>query len=147
MPPERVLIHGKSLGGGVAIGLAAEVHPGALVLESTFTSVRAIARRTLPIYPVGLLLRHPFDSDRIAPRITVPTLVLHSRGDAMIPFEAGRQVAAHIPGARFVPLQGNNHVLLEHEPAWPHFLQEVRTFLASIGNFAENRVSTVTMDS
>ena len=65
-----------------------------------------------------------------AAALDVPTLVLHSRGDAMIPFEIGRQLAALIPRARFVPLESRNHVLLETEPAWTRFLEEVRAFLA-----------------
>ena len=66
-----------------------------------------------------------------AAALRVPTMVLHARGDAMIPFETGRQLAALIPGARFVPLEGRNHVLLETEPAWSRFQEEVRAFLAS----------------
>ena len=66
-----------------------------------------------------------------AAALGVPTLVLHARGDAMIPFETGRQLAALIPGARFVPLESRNHVLLETEPAWSRFLEEVLAFLAS----------------
>ena len=64
-----------------------------------------------------------------AARIRAPTLVLHARGDAMVPFEIGRQLAAHIPGARFVPLESQNHLLLETEPAWARLLDEVRAFL------------------
>jgi DNA-binding winged helix-turn-helix (wHTH) protein/pimeloyl-ACP methyl ester carboxylesterase len=74
---------------------------------------------------------HDLDVREVARTLNVPTLVLHARGDAMIPFEAGLQVAAHIPGARFVSLESKNHVLLSNEPAWPHFLHEVRAFLAS----------------
>ena len=63
-------------------------------------------------------------------QVTVPTLVLHVRGDATAAaFEEGRQLAMSIPGARFVPLEGQNHLILEHEPAWPRFLAEVRGFL------------------
>jgi DNA-binding winged helix-turn-helix (wHTH) protein/pimeloyl-ACP methyl ester carboxylesterase len=74
---------------------------------------------------------HDLDVREVAGTLNVPTLVLHARGDAMIPFEAGLQVAAHIPGARFVSLESKNHVLLSNEPAWPHFLHEARAFLAS----------------
>ena len=52
--------------------------------------------------------------------------MLHARGDARVPFDEGRRLAALIPGARFVPLQSDNHVLLEGEPAWPGFLAELR---------------------
>jgi pimeloyl-ACP methyl ester carboxylesterase len=62
-------------------------------------------------------------------RVTVPTLVLHARNDHVIPIEAGRELAEGIPGARFVELDSENHVLLEHEPAWPRFLSLVRGFL------------------
>ncbi|MGK7370142.1 MAG: LuxR C-terminal-related transcriptional regulator, partial [Candidatus Halalkalibacterium sp. M3_1C_030] len=66
-----------------------------------------------------------------APRIKVPTLVLHARNDAAIPFEEGRLLATLIPGARFVPLNSKNHILLEEEPAWDRFLAEVHTFLGN----------------
>jgi pimeloyl-ACP methyl ester carboxylesterase/DNA-binding CsgD family transcriptional regulator len=65
-----------------------------------------------------------------AARTTVPTLVLHPRDDASVPFEEGRLLASLIPGARFVPLEGRNHILLEDEPAWGRFLAEVNAFLA-----------------
>jgi pimeloyl-ACP methyl ester carboxylesterase/DNA-binding winged helix-turn-helix (wHTH) protein len=61
--------------------------------------------------------------------IDVPTLVLHGRNDAVIPFEEGRILASGIPNARFVSLDSANHILLEAEPAWPRFLAEVRAFL------------------
>jgi class 3 adenylate cyclase/pimeloyl-ACP methyl ester carboxylesterase len=63
--------------------------------------------------------------------VTVPTLVLHCRSDGQVPFDEGRRMAAIIPGARFVSLDGRNHLILEDEPAWPRFLQEVRDFLES----------------
>ena len=61
--------------------------------------------------------------------VTTPTLVLHCRNEASVPFEEGRLMASMIPGARFVPLEGQNHLILEDEPAWPRFLEEVRGFL------------------
>jgi pimeloyl-ACP methyl ester carboxylesterase/DNA-binding CsgD family transcriptional regulator len=67
----------------------------------------------------------------LAPSLRVPTLVLHARDDAVAPFEEGRLLAALIPQAQFVPLEGRNHILLEDEPAWEQFLTAVRGFLAS----------------
>lgn len=71
------------------------------------------------------------DVSSLVSQVTAPTLVLHCRDDAAVPFEEGRQLAMSIPGARFVPLEGQNHLILEHEPAWPRFLAETRDFLAS----------------
>lgn len=65
----------------------------------------------------------------LLPQVNVPTLVLHCRGDVIVPFEEGRLMAAGIPGARFVTLEGHNHLILEDEPAWPRFVEEVRQFL------------------
>ena len=67
----------------------------------------------------------------LAQSLRVPTLVLHARGDAFVEFNEGRYLASVIPSARFVPLDSRNHVLLKSEPAWQHFLAEVRNFLAS----------------
>ena len=62
-------------------------------------------------------------------RVDVPTLVLSCRADARVPFEQGAMIAARIPGARFVPLESANHVLLPEEPAWDHFHRELAAFL------------------
>jgi class 3 adenylate cyclase/pimeloyl-ACP methyl ester carboxylesterase len=71
------------------------------------------------------------DVTTLLPQVSVPTLVLHAREDGRVPFEAGRRMAAGIPGARFVPLQGRNHLFLESEPAFGQFLEQTRAFLAS----------------
>ncbi len=63
--------------------------------------------------------------------VDVPTLVAHVRGDAVIPFSEGRLLATRIRGARFLPLEGRNHILLEHDPAWPVFLAELREFIGT----------------
>jgi pimeloyl-ACP methyl ester carboxylesterase/DNA-binding SARP family transcriptional activator len=70
------------------------------------------------------------DVSRRLPQITQPTLVLHRRNDARVAYANGRELATGIPGAKFVTLEGENHLLLEQEPAWPTFLAEVRAFLA-----------------
>ena len=88
--------------------------------------------RTLPMENALRIVEmtHTIDVREQAASLSVPTLVLHARHDAIIPFEVGRQLAAAVPGARLVPLESRNHVLLEHEPAWARFVEEVRAFLA-----------------
>jgi pimeloyl-ACP methyl ester carboxylesterase/DNA-binding CsgD family transcriptional regulator len=72
---------------------------------------------------------HAFDIREEAPKVTVPTLVFHARGDALVPFEVGRRLAAMVPNARFVPLESQNHFLLPHEKAWVTFRSELNEFL------------------
>src|SRR3979490_2976085 len=73
------------------------------------------------------------DVSSLLSQVRVPTLVMHSRNDARVPFEAGRRMAAAIPGARFVPLERQNALILESEPAFGRFLEEVRSFVDADG--------------
>jgi pimeloyl-ACP methyl ester carboxylesterase len=73
--------------------------------------------------------RGEIDVTDLASRVGVPTLILHARDDAVAPFEEGRRLAGLIPDARFVPLEGRNHILLADEPAWSEFVSEVHAFL------------------
>ena len=76
------------------------------------------------------LVSDNMDIADLLPRVRTPTLVMHCRGDAVQPFEEGRFLAANIPGARFVGLEGRNHLILEADPGWAKFKQEVDAFLA-----------------
>jgi pimeloyl-ACP methyl ester carboxylesterase len=69
------------------------------------------------------------DVRKLLPQVKVPTLVMHVRDDLMTPIEAGRQMAAGIPGARFIALPGRNHLFLKHEPAAARFFEEINLFL------------------
>jgi pimeloyl-ACP methyl ester carboxylesterase/DNA-binding CsgD family transcriptional regulator len=73
------------------------------------------------------------DVAALAEGITCPTLILHATEDGRIPFEEGRILASLIPDSRFVPLESRNHILLEAEPAWQRFLEEVDEFLSPHG--------------
>jgi class 3 adenylate cyclase/pimeloyl-ACP methyl ester carboxylesterase len=70
------------------------------------------------------------DVRELLPQVQVQTLVMHVRGDLMAPIDAGRQIAAGIPHARFVALPGRNHLFLKHEPAAARFFDEINLFLA-----------------
>jgi pimeloyl-ACP methyl ester carboxylesterase len=77
-------------------------------------------------------------------QVRVPTLVLHCRHDARVPFESGRAMAAAIPGARFVALEGQNHVIQETDPGRARFLEEVGHFLESDGMAVADSASSGT---
>ena len=70
-----------------------------------------------------------FDITDLLSEVKAPTLVMHVREDQIVPFEAGRQLAAGIPGAHFIALPGRNHLFLEHEPASDRFFEEISFFL------------------
>jgi pimeloyl-ACP methyl ester carboxylesterase len=94
-----------------------------------FSELQRIA--TSPAIAVRLLSTvAAIDVTEVASRVCVPALVLHATGDGVTPFDQGRRLAALLPGARFVSLDSRNHILLEGEPAWTRFADEVRRFLA-----------------
>ena len=70
------------------------------------------------------------DVRAILPEIKAPTLVLHRRGDIICPFDLGRELAALIPGARLMPLEGVNHIPLPNEPETEQFVQAIEEFVA-----------------
>ncbi len=72
-----------------------------------------------------------FDITDLLAKVTTKTLVMHVRGDLVVPFEAGRVLAAGIPGARFVAPQGQNHLFLETEQASQRFFEELKLFLGN----------------
>jgi pimeloyl-ACP methyl ester carboxylesterase len=98
---ERIVAYGRSLGGGAAAQLAARRPVAALILESSFTSVRAFAGRFLA---PGFLVRDPFDTMAVLAQHHAPLLVLHGTRDAIAPVAHGQALAAAVPGATYVPL-------------------------------------------
>ncbi len=110
VPPERIVILGRSLGGAVAARLAADHPPGALVVESAFTSVPDLAARMFPVYPVHLLARIRYNTLKCLRRVRCPVLVAHSRDDEMIPFRHGRRLFEAAPEPKeFLELRGGHN--------------------------------------
>lgn len=102
----RIIAYGRSLGGGAVARLATRRPVAALVLESSFTSLRAFAGRFLA---PGFLVRDPFDTLAELGAFRGPLLVVHGRRDDVAPFAHGRTLAAAVPGAVFVALDcGHN---------------------------------------
>ena len=90
-----------------------------------------LCRKTLTPEIAAQLLesRGSLDVTALLGKVRTPTLVLHARGDGVAPIAEGHILAAGIPGAQFVELDSKNHILLEHEPAWERFCDEVLEFM------------------
>lgn len=104
-----------------------------------------LVRRTTSVANAVALLQSAlrFDLRETVPKVRAPTLVFHSRGDSIIPFEQGRSAAGLIPGARFVPIESRNHVLLATEPAWQQLVQALDDFLPASSEAAGIRESVL----
>lgn len=90
-----------------------------------------LVRQAVPARSLMALIRCMFavDVTASAAALTCPVLVMHARSAPRVPFEEGRIVAGLVPGARFVPLDTSNNILLEREPAFKEFFAELRAFI------------------
>ena len=119
--PERIVIFGESLGGGVATQLAAHACregqvPGGLIVQASFSSLVETAGYHSPWLPVGWLLQDRFESSAVMPDVRCPYLHLHGTEDRIVPYHLGRRLFATAPGEsargvakRFVELPGIGH--------------------------------------
>ena len=90
--PNKIIIFGRSLGGAVAAWQARSHTPGALILESTFTSVPDIAAKLYPYLPVKLMSRFKYDTEGYLEGVNCPVLIVHSPNDEMMPFSHGQRL-------------------------------------------------------
>jgi fermentation-respiration switch protein FrsA (DUF1100 family) len=111
VPAEQIILFGQSLGGGVAVDLAARQHHRGLILFKTFTSVPDVAQFKHPLLPVRFLMHNRFDSIAKIDACRQPLFVVHGDRDQLIPFAQGEQLFAAAPGPakEFMPLPGAGH--------------------------------------
>ena len=104
MPPERIILYGRSLGAWAAVDLAARAVVGGLVLESPFlTAFRVMTR--IPLLPFDKFR----NVDKIA-RVRCPVLIMHGEADEVVPVWHGRQLFERAPGPKtFVAIPGAHH--------------------------------------
>jgi pimeloyl-ACP methyl ester carboxylesterase len=141
--PDRIILYGESLGGGVATRLAAEVcaagtPPAGLILRSTFSSMVAAAGYHHPWLPVSWILKDQYRSDQRIPQLTAPLLMLHGTNDTIVPLSLGQQLfhlapdrAANGIPKTFVELKNSGHNdVLYADP--DHFKEAIKKFLATL---------------
>ena len=109
--PARLLYFGESLGAAVALGLASEVEPRALVLRSPFSSLADVARVHYPFLPLSLILVERYPSIDRARKLSCPVLVVAGDRDRVVPVEQSRAVLAALAGSpgRLLILPGAEH--------------------------------------
>ena len=109
LPPDRIVIFGKSLGGAVAIDLATEVEPAGLIVESSFTSISDMAGKHYPFVP-KFMIRTRMNSLAKIRTISCPKLFIHSKADRVVPYALGRRLFEAAPEPkRFHEVLGAGH--------------------------------------
>ena len=127
--PERIIMFGRSIGGGVAAWLATRHKAAALIVESSFTSAVDMAAHLYPFMPVRLISRLQYPVADYVARAECPVLIIHSRDDEIIPFAMGKALYEAAPAPKaFIELAGdhNNGFLLSRD----HYREELAKFIA-----------------
>ena len=134
LSPNRIVIYGHSVGGAIAIDLAAK-HPeaAALIVQSSFTSMRDMTKR-FGVYwflPIELVLRQRFESLEKMKSIKMPVLIMTGTEDIQIPVEMGERLYAAAPGSKqLIIIQGGGHDNHLSEP----YKQRVKQFIDQATN-------------
>ena len=126
---QRILLFGRSVGGGAICDLAAKRPSAALILISTFTRTRAFAPRYLA---PGFLIRDPFDNLTVVRAYTKPILVMHGEGDTIIPYTHGKALYQAAKNGKMISYPSGHN---DCPPNWDIFWKDIETFLSEIKIF------------
>jgi fermentation-respiration switch protein FrsA (DUF1100 family) len=132
IPPGRVVLFGRSIGGNVAIDLASKVKVACLVSESAFSSIEDMAKSIYGVRPPRWLLSNHFDAVSRIKKVGIPKLIIHSRDDEIVPFKQGRELfdAATDP-KEFFELAGSHN---------EGFLRSGRGYVETIRDFVDRHL-------
>jgi uncharacterized protein len=131
VPPDQIVLFGRSLGGGATAHLAAQVKPAAVILESTFLSLPEAAQEAFPWFPIRYVIRHRFPNRDNVRQCQAPLLIIHSRQDSVVAFHHGEGLfnAAREPKT-FLEIQGDHNVgfvdsQIDYRKGWEDFLAPI----------------------
>ena len=142
-PGHPIVLWGESLGTGVAVGVAAARPVAAVVLDSPYTSIAELAALSYPWVPTRALIRHPFDTMALLPKVFAPVMVVHGEADTVVPQAMGRRIIATLPNpGPGVFLPGVGHTALTSEPG--HVGRDaVDSFLERVGAALPGRTAAI----
>ncbi|MCP5082537.1 MAG: alpha/beta hydrolase [Alphaproteobacteria bacterium] len=126
LKPSDLIYFGESLGSGVAVPLAAQHPPAAIMLDSPFTSAADVGQHAYWYVPTRFLLNDKFNSMAHVGKISSPVFIFHGDADQVVPFKFGQELYAALPSPKeFVRLPGAGHV----EPLTPDLWQKMKVFM------------------
>lgn len=127
--PEKLVIFGRSLGGAVAIWLAARTQPRALIVESSFSSLPDLAQHLYPLLPARWLATIRYESKKEITKVSCPLLLIHSREDELIPFHQAQTL--------FSAAKGDKHLLEIHGNHGYGYLYSGQQYVEGLRDFLQ----------
>ena len=126
---ENIVIYGESLGTGIAIEIAQNNKFAGVILESPFTSMVAAGKSKYPIFPIGLLLKDKYESDKKIKNVNSPILIMHGEADKIVQFSMGKKMyeLANEPKYSYFPKYDDH--MMEYDEK---LLNNLKTFISSL---------------
>lgn len=123
---ENIIIHGRSIGTGMATKLASENNPKALILESPYFNIADMAKRMFPFFPADLFLKYHFRNNVYLQNTTAPIYILHGTEDNIVPFSSGKKLYDSVAEkATLITFEEGTHSNLSTYKKYQQFLDEV----------------------
>ncbi len=138
LPANQIAVHGRSLGTAMASWVAKTFEPGALIMESGFSSMEMMSRKVYPWLPTRFLLRWKYDNLQRIGNIKIPTLFIHSPHDELVPYEHSQTMFAESPAPKQLLTISGDHI--------NGFLQSSDAYIAGIQHFIDKHVKTPDAD-
>jgi len=126
---ENIILYGESLGTGVAIEIAQNKNYAGIILESPFTSMINLGKKYYPFFPIKLLLKDKFESDKKIKEVSIPVLILHGKKDKIVPFAMGKQIYELANEPKFFYSQEYGDHMVEYDEK---LLSSLKKFIQSL---------------
>ena len=126
---KNIILYGESLGTAIAIEVAQNKKYGGVILESPFTSMINMGKKYYPFFPISLLLKDKFESDKKINRIIVPVLVIHGKVDKIVPHAMGKKMYELANEPKFFYSQEYGDHMVEYDEK---LLLALRQFIQSL---------------
>jgi len=110
IPPERIAVFGRSLGGSVATEIALQRKVRCMIIESTFTSIKDMAKTIFPFFVFSPFLPHHYNTICKIANVNIPKLIIHGDNDEIVPFSMGKKLFSQTPEPKlFLPIHEAGH--------------------------------------
>jgi len=126
---KNIILYGESLGTGVAIEIAQYKNYAGVILESPFTSMVNMGKKYYPFFPVNLLLKDKFESDKKINNIFVPVLIMHGKVDKIVPYDMGKKMYELANEPKFFYSQEYGDHMIEYDEK---LLSALKKFILSL---------------